>query len=153
MGFSFPFLRANDLRSSLLNIRARSFYSLVRRGYIRKVSVQLVPKYFSRVYSTDIFTCSERKNWKKTRLKQGSKTKEGKSKHCCRHQSNWIIIALLSHRYCSSVAPILLRCCSVVAPLSCRYHTVIVPLSLRRCRSVVALLLHRYRTAIPPLSL
>ena len=25
MGFSFPFLRANDLRSSLLNIRARSF--------------------------------------------------------------------------------------------------------------------------------
>ena len=25
MGFSFPLLRANDLRSSLLNIRARSF--------------------------------------------------------------------------------------------------------------------------------
>ena len=25
MGFSFPFLRANHLRSSLLNIRARSF--------------------------------------------------------------------------------------------------------------------------------
>ena len=25
MGFSFSFLRANDLRSSLLNIRARSF--------------------------------------------------------------------------------------------------------------------------------
>ena len=25
MGFSFPFLRANDLRSSLLIIRARSF--------------------------------------------------------------------------------------------------------------------------------
>ena len=25
MGFSFPFLRANDLRSSLLYIRARSF--------------------------------------------------------------------------------------------------------------------------------
>ena len=25
MGFSFPFLLANDLRSSLLNIRARSF--------------------------------------------------------------------------------------------------------------------------------
>ena len=25
MGFSFPFLRANDLRLSLLNIRARSF--------------------------------------------------------------------------------------------------------------------------------
>ena len=26
MGFSFPFLRANNLRSSLLNIRARSFF-------------------------------------------------------------------------------------------------------------------------------
>ena len=42
MGFSFPFLRANDLRSSLLIMRTRIFYSLVRRGYIRKVSVQLV---------------------------------------------------------------------------------------------------------------
>ena len=31
-GISFPLLRANDLRSSLLNIRARIFYSLVRRG-------------------------------------------------------------------------------------------------------------------------
>ena len=47
MGFSFTFLRANDLRQSLLIIRARSFLLSVRRGYIRKVSVQLVPKYFS----------------------------------------------------------------------------------------------------------
>ena len=62
MGFLFPFLRANDLRSSLLNIRARSFYSLVRRGYIRKVSVKLVQKYFSRVCSTDSISCSEQKN-------------------------------------------------------------------------------------------
>ena len=68
MGFSFPFLRANNLRSSLLNIRARIFYSLVRRGYIRKVSVQLLQEYFSRVCSTDSILCSERKNWKKTRL-------------------------------------------------------------------------------------
>ena len=50
------------------------FYSLVRRGCIRKVSVQLVHKYFSRVCSTDSFSCSEQKNWKKTRLKQGRKT-------------------------------------------------------------------------------
>ena len=54
------------------------FYSLVRRGYIHKVSVQLVQKYFSRVCSTNSISCSERKNWKKGRLKQGSKTKEGK---------------------------------------------------------------------------
>ena len=48
MGFSFPFLRANALRSSLLIMGTRSFNSLVRRGYIHKFSVQLVPKYFSR---------------------------------------------------------------------------------------------------------
>ena len=48
MGFSFPFLRANDLCSSLLNIRASIFFSLVCRGYIRKVSVQLVQIFFTR---------------------------------------------------------------------------------------------------------
>ena len=42
MGFSFPFLLANNLRSSLMIMRTLSFYSLVRRGYIRKVSLQLV---------------------------------------------------------------------------------------------------------------
>ena len=91
------------------------FYSLVRRGYIHKVSVQLVQNFFSRVCSTDSISCSKRKNWKKTRLKQC--TKEGKSKRCCCHQSTWLIITLLSNRYHSAVAPILLRCPSVVAPL------------------------------------
>ena len=153
MGFSFPFLHANDLRSSLLNIRARSSYYLVRRGCIPKVSVQLVQKYFSRVCSTDSISCSEQKNWKKKRLKQGSKTKEGKSKRCCCRQSTWLFIALLSNCYRSAVAPISLRCHSVVTPLSQRYRTVIFPLSLRRCRSVVALLSHRYHTGIAPLSL
>ena len=153
VGFSFPFLRANDLRSSLLNIRARSFNSLVHRRYIHKVSVQLVQTYFSRVCSTDGISCSERKNWKKTRLKQRSKTKEVKSKRCCRRQFTWLIISLLSLRYCSAVAPISLCYRSVVAPLSHRYCTAIVPLSLRRCRSVVALLSHHYRTCIAPLSL
>ena len=42
MVFSFPFLRSNDLCSSLLIMRTRSFYSLLRRRYIHKVSVQLV---------------------------------------------------------------------------------------------------------------
>ena len=32
MGFSFPFLRANDLRLSLLNIRARRFLFLFYVG-------------------------------------------------------------------------------------------------------------------------
>ena len=113
----------------------------------------MVKIFFSRVYSTDNVSCSERKNWKKRRLEQGSKTKEVKSKRCCRRQSTWIIIALLSNRYRSAVAPISLRCTSVVAPLLHRYRTAIVPLSLRHCRSVVALLSHRYHTGIPPLSL
>ena len=47
LGFSFTFLRANDLRLSLLIMRYRIFFSfLYVGGYIRKVSVQLVPKYF-----------------------------------------------------------------------------------------------------------
>ena len=125
----------------------------MRRGYIRKFNVQLVQKYFSRVCSTDSISCSEQKDWKKTRLKQGRKKKQRKSKRCCRRQSTWIIIALLSNRYCSAVAPISLSCCSVVAPLSHRYRTAIVSLSLRCCCSVVALLSHRYCTGIAPLSL
>ena len=82
MGFSFPFLRANDLRLSLLNIRARSFYSLVRRGYIRKVSVQLVPKYFSHDFSTDSISCSKRKKRKKKILKQDSKSRKEHQNVC-----------------------------------------------------------------------
>ena len=96
----------------------------------------------------DSISCSEQKKLKKTRLKQRSKTKEGKSKRCCRRQSTWLIIALLSNRYRSAVAPISLRCCSVVALLLQRYRTVTVPLSLHRCHSIVALLLHRYRSSI-----
>ena len=115
------------------------FYSLVRRGYIRKVSVQSVPKYFLRVWSNDSISCSEQKNWKKTRLKQGSKTKKVKSKRCFRRQSTWLIFAPLFHCYCSAVAPISLRCRSVVAPLSQHYCTATVPLLLCRCRSVVPL--------------
>ena len=124
------------------------FYSLVCRGCIRKVSVQLVPKHLLRVCSTDSFLCSERKHWKKTRLKQGSKKKEGKSKRCCRHQSTWLIIALLSHHYWSAVAPISLRCCSVVAPLSHRYCSAIAPPLFLRCRAAVAPLLHRYCSTV-----
>ena len=138
------------------------FYFLVRRGYIRKVSVQLVPEYFSRDCSSDSISYSERKNWKKTRLKQCKK--EGKSKCCCRRQSTWLIIALLSNRYCSAVAPILLRCRSVVPLLPHRYRTAIAPISHRyrsdvatplsvRCRAAVTPLPHRYQSTVAPMRL
>ena len=133
MEFSFPFIRSNDLRSSLFNITARSFFSLVRRGYIHKVIVQLVPKYFSRNCSTDSISCSKRKNQKKNRLKQDGKTKKGRSKCWCSRQSTWLIIDPLSHRYCSAISTMSLCCCSTVTP----------PLLLR-CRAAVAPLLHRY---------
>ena len=44
MGFSFPFLRANDYVLLYLLLELVVFYSLVHKGYILKVSVQLVPK-------------------------------------------------------------------------------------------------------------
>ena len=53
------------------------FYFLVLRGYIRKVSVQLVPKYFSRNCSTDSISCSEqKKNRMKKILKQDINSKQ-----------------------------------------------------------------------------
>ena len=74
MGFSFPLLRANDLRLSLMIMRARIFFnSLVRRRFIRKVSVQLVPKHFSRDCCADSISCSKRK-------------KKGENNNKTRHQ-------------------------------------------------------------------
>ena len=93
------------------------------------------------------------KKLEENKIKTREQNKGIKSKRCCRRQFTWFIIALLSNRYCSAVAPISLRCHSVVAPLSQRYRTATVPLSLRRCCSIVALLSHRYHTGIPPLSL
>ena len=62
MRISFPFIYAKDLRRFLLIMRTRSFfYSPVRRGYIRKVIVHLVQKYFSHDFSTDSLSCSERR--------------------------------------------------------------------------------------------
>ena len=93
------------------------------------------------------------KKLEENKIKTREQNKGRKSKRCCRRQFTWLIIALLSNRYCSAVAPILLRSHSVVAPLSQGYHTATVPLSLRRCCSAVALLSHRYHTGIPPLLL
>ena len=149
MGFSFPFLRANDLRLFLLNIRARSFYSLVLRGYICNVSVQLVPKYFPRDCSTDSFSCSKQKTRKKTRLKQGSKSRK--------ENLNVVVVA-------NPPGSISLRCRTTIPPLSYRYRYAVALLLLRCCTAitlllfcccsaVVAMLSHRYCTGIPPLLL
>ena len=45
------------------------FHSLVRRGYILKVSVQLVPKYFSRYFSTDSISWGELKKQDENNIK------------------------------------------------------------------------------------
>ena len=61
MRISFPFVRAKKLRTSLLIMNTRTFYSPVRRRYIHKVSVYLVQKYFPYDCSTDNISCSEQK--------------------------------------------------------------------------------------------
>ena len=133
------------------------FNSLVRRGYISKVSVQLVPKHFSRDCSTDSISCSEQKKREENKIKTRHQIKKGRSKRCCRRQSTCLIISLLSHRYCSVVAPILLRYRSVVAPLSHRYRTGIAPLLLRCCfpccRYAVTPVSNRCRAVVKPRSL
>ena len=136
------------------------FYSLVRRGYIRKVSIQLVPKHFSRDCSTDSISCSERKNRKKTRLKQDRKSRKeyqnvvvvtnppGSSSLCC-----CTAIASLAHRYRYAIATLLLCCCSDVAPLSHHYRSnVTLPLYLC-CPDAVATLSHWYCSTVAPLLL
>ena len=151
------------------------FYFLARRGYIRKVSVQLVPKYFSRDCSTDSISCNEQKKRKKKRLKQDSKSRKedqnvfvvanpiGSSSLICR-----TAIIPLSRRYRYTVALLLLRCHTDIAPLSHHYCTAVAPPLLLCCCAdvaplslhclsaafapVVATQLHRYRTAIAPLS-
>ena len=151
------------------------FYSLVRRGHIHKVSVQLVPKYFSRDCITDSISCSERKNRKKTRLKQDSKSiKEdqnvvvvanppGSSSLRCRTAISTLSLycrsaaAPLLHQYCSAVAPPLsLRCRAAVAPLSHRYCSTVAPLlslllSLRSCTAIAPLSRHYRSAAVAPL--
>ena len=140
------------------------FHFLVRRGCIRKVSVQLVPKYFSRDCSTDSFSCSEPKNRRKQDKKDSKSRKEyqnffvvanppGSSSLQCRTAIATLslfcrsTVAPLSHRYCSAVAPPLSFCCRAAgAPLSHRYHSTVAPLLL-------LLLSLRSRTAIAPLSL
>ena len=147
------------------------FYSLVCRGYIRKVSVQLVKTYFSRVCITDSSSCSERKKLEENRIKTRERNKGRKIKtllsspiDLAHHRSTVKPLLLRSrpdiatlslcccsalttllHRYCSAVAtPLLLRCCAAVTPLSHRYRSTVAPL-------LSLLLSLRSRTAIAPL--
>ena len=111
---------------------------------------------FSHVCSTDSSSCRERKNWKKTRLNQGSKTKEG--------NQNVVVVANSpgsSSLYCrTAIAPLSLRCRPDIATLSLCCCSAVTTLSHRYCSAVatpllpvVALLSHRYHTGTPPLSL
>ena len=102
------------------------FNSLVRRGYIREVSVQLVPKYFSRDCSTDSIACSERKkqdeNNINTRQQLNTETrhffllatwKQGRSKNLS------LPIHLAHHQFVAAAfAPLLFHCLADVAQLS-----------------------------------
>ena len=129
------------------------FYSLVRRGYIRNVSVQLVPKYFSHNCSTDSISCRENKNRMRTLLNQDSNSRQRQyivpvsnlksrkietflsfSIHLAHHRFTAAAVAPLSFRCRSAVARQSLRCCSAVAPLP------LLSLSCRYCRSAVATL-------------
>ena len=58
----FPFLLANDLRRFLLIMITRIFNSPLRRGYIHKVSVHVVQKYFPHDCSTDNISCNKQKS-------------------------------------------------------------------------------------------
>ena len=131
------------------------FFSLVCRGYIRKVSVQLIPKYFYAIAVLIVFHVAN----EKTRRKQD----KNKTAYQERKIKTLLLLPIHLAHHRSAVARLLLRCCSVVAPmphryrtaiarLSHRYRSAVAPLSLR-CRSVVALLSHRYCTGIAPLLL
>ena len=122
---------------------------------MHKVSVQLVPKYFSRDCSTDSISCSERKKPeiflnKTANQERKIQTLLSSPIHLADHRS---AVAPLSHRYCSAVAPLSLLCRSVVAPLSHCYRSAVSPPLLLRCRAAFAPLSHRYRSTVAPLML
>ena len=98
------------INNSILNCCCSTVTPLsLMQGVHTQCQCKIGTDFFSRVCSTDSISCSEQKNWKKKRLKQGSKTKEGKSKHFCRCQFIWLIIALLLNLYNSAITPLSLR--------------------------------------------
>ena len=97
------------------------------------------------------------KKTEENNIKTRQQIKKGRSKRCCRRQSTWLIIALLSYGYRSAVALLSLHCRTAVAPplsLCCRAS--VAPLSHRYCSTIAPLLSHllllRSCTAIAPIS-
>ena len=138
MVFSFPFLRANDLRAYLLIIRARSFLLFYTSGVRTQGQCTVGTKMFSRDCSTDSISCRE---WEKSD-EYNIKTRQQIKKVRSKLQSTWIIIQslpLLSLRCRTAIALMSHRCCyAVVAPaVATQSLLILLPLSLR-CRSVVA---------------
>ena len=122
------------------------FYSLVRRGYIRKVSVQLVPKYFSRDCSTGSISCSKQKNRMKKILKQDSNSRQIQDIVPVSNLKARKIKTLLSfpihlahHRFAATaVALLLLRCRSdaaAVAPSVATLSLLLLLMLSLRCHS------------------
>ena len=104
----------------------------------------MVPNYFSRDYSTDSISCSERKKTNENIIADSEvvllllrcrRTIAPLSLHCCRSCCCYAVTPAIA----SAVAPLSLRCCSAVAPLSPRCLSAVTPL-LISCCSTVALL-------------
>ena len=136
------------------------FYSLVRRGYICNVSVQLVPKYFSHNCSTDSISCRENKNRMRTLLNQDSNSRQRQyivpvSNLKSRKIETFLSfsIHLAYHRFtAAAVAPLSLVCHSAVARQSLGSRSAVAR-QLLGCRSAVARLSLGSRSAVALLSL
>ena len=165
MGFSFQLLHANDLRSSLLIIRPRSFFALL---YVGRTYTSLVYSWyqniFHRIAVLVLFYAENKKNPDENNIADSDdpplSTDIAMLPQRCRSTVAPLLSLLMwlhSHScYCLrcqySVIPLSLRCSSAITPQSLRSRSAVAPLSLR-CRSAVAPLSLRCRSAVAPLSL
>ena len=92
------------------------------------------------------------KKLEENKIKTREQNKGRKSKRCCRRQFTWLIIALLSNRYRSAIAPLSLRYHSTIAPLSPRYRYAVTLLSLLSHNTIAPLLFRCRYSAVAPLS-
>ena len=93
-----------------------------------------------------------RKKLEEKKIKTREQNKGRKSKRCCRRQFTWLIIALLSNRYRSGIAPVLLGCRPDIATLSLCCRSAVTTLSHRYCSAVATPLLLCCRAPVTPLS-
>ena len=117
MGFSFPFLRANDLRSSLLIIRAHSFFTLL---YVGGTYARLVYSWHQNIFHViGVLIVFHLGNKKTGRKKYQNKT-ANQERNIKMLLS--LPIHLAHHRIATAaVTPLLLRCRSAIALLLLRY--------------------------------